>query len=77
MLRPCLKRRTRGNGRRIVALGRKAVALTGTVTSETDLTDAVEKTEARLGPLSIGVNNAGIGGAGSRELAARNVAEAL
>ena len=49
---------------RIVALGRKAVALTGTVTSETDLTDAVEKTESRLGPLSIGVNNAGIGGAG-------------
>jgi NAD(P)-dependent dehydrogenase (short-subunit alcohol dehydrogenase family) len=47
--------------RRVVSLGRKAVMLTGTVTSETDLADAVAQTEKVLGPLSVAVNNAGIG----------------
>ena len=54
----------RGDGsERIVSLGRKALVLTGTVTSETDLGAAVERTEAELGPLSVAVNNAGIAGA--------------
>ena len=52
---------------RIVALGRQAVALTGSVTSADDLARAVAETEARLGALTIAVNNAGIGGAGAAE----------
>ena len=52
---------------RIAALGRKALVLTGTVTSAADLAAAVKQTEAQLGPLSIAVNNAGIGGAAAAE----------
>ncbi|CCV08969.1 2-deoxy-D-gluconate 3-dehydrogenase [Mesorhizobium metallidurans STM 2683] len=48
---------------KITALGRKALVLTGTVTSENDLAAAVERTEKELGALSIAVNNAGIAGA--------------
>jgi NAD(P)-dependent dehydrogenase (short-subunit alcohol dehydrogenase family) len=46
----------------IRALGRKALALTGSVTSETDLATAVEHIEAELGALTVAVNNAGIAG---------------
>jgi len=48
---------------RIIALGRKALVVTGTVTSEDDLAAAVERTENELGALTIAVNNAGIAGA--------------
>jgi NAD(P)-dependent dehydrogenase (short-subunit alcohol dehydrogenase family) len=47
---------------RITALGRKALVLTGTVTSESDLAAAVERIEAELGALTVAVNNAGIAG---------------
>jgi NAD(P)-dependent dehydrogenase (short-subunit alcohol dehydrogenase family) len=52
---------------RIVALGRRSLPLTGTVTSAADLADAVERTEQQLGPLTIAVNNAGIGGAAAAD----------
>ena len=48
---------------RISALGRKAIAITGSVTSEVDLARAVERIEKELGALTVAVNNAGIGGA--------------
>lgn len=48
---------------KIAALGRKAVVLAGTVTSEDDLASAVARTEKELGALTIAVNNAGIAGA--------------
>src|SRR4029453_8664818 len=52
---------------RIVGLGRRSLLLTGTVTSAADLADAVERTEQQLGPLTIAVNNAGIGGAAAAD----------
>ena len=52
---------------RIASLGRKALVLTGTVTSAEDLAEAVERTEQQLGPLTIAVNNAGIGGAAAAD----------
>ena len=52
---------------RISALGRKAIAITGSVTSEVDLARAVERIEKELGALTVAVNNAGIGGAHSAE----------
>jgi NAD(P)-dependent dehydrogenase (short-subunit alcohol dehydrogenase family) len=48
---------------KIAALGRKAVVLAGTVTSEDDLASAVARTENELGALTIAINNAGIAGA--------------
>src|SRR5262245_19538494 len=56
----------------ISALGRKALALTGTVTSEADLANAVERTEKELGPLAVAVNNAGIAGADPAETLSRD-----
>ncbi|MBZ9674242.1 SDR family oxidoreductase [Mesorhizobium sp. ES1-1] len=47
---------------RITALGRKALVLAGTVTSESDLAAAMDRVEAELGPLTVAVNNAGIAG---------------
>ena len=52
---------------RIVSLGGRALALTGTVTSAADLAGAVERAEQLLGPLTIAVNNAGIGGAAAAD----------
>ena len=52
---------------RITALGRKALAITGSVTSEADLAAAVECVEKELGALTVAVNNAGIGGAHAAE----------
>jgi len=48
---------------KIKALGRMALVLTGTVTSQSDLAAAVERIEKELGALTIAVNNAGIAGA--------------
>jgi NAD(P)-dependent dehydrogenase (short-subunit alcohol dehydrogenase family) len=48
---------------KIAALGRKTIAITGSVTSEADLRGAVERIEQGLGPLTVAINNAGIGGA--------------
>ncbi|TGQ51143.1 SDR family oxidoreductase [Mesorhizobium sp. M1C.F.Ca.ET.193.01.1.1] len=48
---------------KIKALGRKALVLTGTVTSESDLAAAVDRIERELGALTIAVNNAGVAGA--------------
>ncbi|TIS61018.1 MAG: SDR family oxidoreductase, partial [Mesorhizobium sp.] len=48
---------------KIRALGRKALVLTGTVTSQSDLAAAVERVEKELGALTIAVNNAGVAGA--------------
>ncbi|MFA6155998.1 SDR family oxidoreductase [Mesorhizobium sp.] len=47
---------------RITAVGRKALVLAGTVTSESDLAAAMDRVEAELGPLTVAVNNAGIAG---------------
>ncbi|MER9653934.1 SDR family oxidoreductase [Mesorhizobium sp. M0152] len=47
---------------RITALGRKALVLNGTVTSESDLAAAIDRVEAELGALTVAVNNAGIAG---------------
>jgi NAD(P)-dependent dehydrogenase (short-subunit alcohol dehydrogenase family) len=52
---------------RICALGRKSIAISGSVTSEADLAGAVERIEKELGPLSVAVNNAGVAGAHSAE----------
>lgn len=52
---------------KITALGRKALVLTGSVTSETDLAAAVDRVEAELGALTVAVNNAGIAGSEAAE----------
>lgn len=46
----------------IAALGRKSLAIEGSVTEEADLAHAIEQVEAELGPLTVAVNNAGIAG---------------
>lgn len=58
---------------RIEALGRRALACVGSVTSDDALAAAVGTCEATLGPLSIAVNNAGIGGAAAAETMPREV----
>ena len=62
---------------RIAALGRKALAITGSVTSEADLAGAVERIEWELGALSIAVNNAGVAGAQAAESMPRETWEQL
>lgn len=52
---------------RITALGRKALVLAGSVTSETDLATAIDRVEAELGALTVAVNNAGIAGSEAAE----------
>src|SRR5215212_8486632 len=52
---------------RISTLGRRALSITGSVTSNDDLAKAIEQIERTLGPLTIAVNNAGIGGAAASE----------
>ena len=51
----------------IVALGRRALPLTGSVTSANDIRAAITDAEIQLGPLSIAVNNAGIANAAPAE----------
>jgi NAD(P)-dependent dehydrogenase (short-subunit alcohol dehydrogenase family) len=48
---------------RIKALGRKALATIGSVTSRSDLEAAIGRVEISLGPLTVAVNNAGVAGA--------------
>jgi NAD(P)-dependent dehydrogenase (short-subunit alcohol dehydrogenase family) len=48
---------------RISVLGRKALVITGSVTSEADLAITVQRIEKELGALTVAVNNAGIAGA--------------
>jgi NAD(P)-dependent dehydrogenase (short-subunit alcohol dehydrogenase family) len=52
---------------RIEALGRRALAVQGSVTERGDLDRAVAETERALGPLTVAVNNAGIGGAAAAD----------
>jgi len=52
---------------RIRDLGRKALTLEGTVTSTKDLSGAIRRIEEQLGPLTVAVNNAGIGAGGEAE----------
>ena len=52
---------------RVEALGRKALALVGSVTSQDDLASAVALAEAELGPLTVAVNNAGVAGSAPAE----------
>jgi NAD(P)-dependent dehydrogenase (short-subunit alcohol dehydrogenase family) len=52
-----------GTVRQIQVLGRRGLALTGSVTRAEDLHAAVEKTEAELGPVQVAVNCAGIANA--------------
>lgn len=47
--------------REILALGARAMALHADVTKQNDVTKLVEKVESTLGPISVLVNNAGIG----------------
>ena len=51
----------------IERLGRKAIALTADVTDASGLTEAVERTEAALGPLWLAVNSAGVADAAPAE----------
>ncbi|TPL02751.1 MULTISPECIES: SDR family oxidoreductase [unclassified Mesorhizobium] len=52
---------------KVKALGRKALVLTGGVTSEADLAMAIGRVEAELGALTVAVNNAGIAGSEAAE----------
>lgn len=52
---------------KIRALGRKTLTFEGTVISAKDLSGAIERIEKQLGPLTIAVNNAGIGAGGEAE----------
>jgi NAD(P)-dependent dehydrogenase (short-subunit alcohol dehydrogenase family) len=51
----------------IEALGRRALALQGTVTSEPEIAAAVAACESGLGPIAVAVNCAGIANAGAAE----------
>jgi len=53
--------------RQIAAVGRRAVSLTGTVTSAADLANAIANLEKDLGPLAAAVNCAGIANATAAE----------
>ncbi|NTS33747.1 SDR family oxidoreductase [Phyllobacterium sp. BT25] len=57
--------------KRIRATGRKVITIEGSVTSADDIATAVERIESELGPLTIAVNNAGIGAGGAAETLAR------
>lgn len=52
---------------RIHELGRRALVLPGSVTEKSGIQDAIARVEHELGPLTVAVNNAGIGGAGAAE----------
>jgi NAD(P)-dependent dehydrogenase (short-subunit alcohol dehydrogenase family) len=51
----------------IQRIGRRAIVCLGNVTYAADIETAIERTGSELGPLSVAVNNAGIGGAGAAE----------
>ena len=48
-------------------LGRKSLVLEGSVTSATDLSQAIDRIERELGALTVAVNNAGVGAGGQAE----------
>ncbi len=52
---------------RIQKLGRRALPLTGNVTSAADLEAAIAKSESELGPMTVAVNSAGIANATAAE----------
>jgi NAD(P)-dependent dehydrogenase (short-subunit alcohol dehydrogenase family) len=52
---------------RIEALGRRALALEGSVTQKADLHAAIARIEKELGALTVAVNNAGVAGAAPAE----------
>jgi NAD(P)-dependent dehydrogenase (short-subunit alcohol dehydrogenase family) len=52
---------------RITQLGKKALVLIGSVTSESDLATAIDRVGAELGALTVAVNNAGIAGSEAAE----------
>lgn len=55
----------------IVATGRRALVVPGDVTSAADLAGAIDRIEAELGPLTLAVNNAGVGaGTAAEEITA-------
>ncbi|SDO86510.1 NAD(P)-dependent dehydrogenase, short-chain alcohol dehydrogenase family [Phyllobacterium sp. YR620] len=56
---------------RIRATGRRVITIEGSVTSADDIATAVQRIESELGPLTIAVNNAGIGAGGAAETLAR------
>jgi NAD(P)-dependent dehydrogenase (short-subunit alcohol dehydrogenase family) len=56
-----------GTAAHIRQMGRRSIACHGDVTHAADIDAAIDKTGRELGPLSIAVNNAGIGGAGAAE----------
>lgn len=62
---------------RIAALGRRAMAIPGSVTSKADLQAGVAEVESRLGPLAIAVNNAGVASAEPAETLSREAWEKL
>ena len=51
----------------IIELGRRSIGVVGDVTDAGSLAEAVRETEARLGPLSLAVNSAGIANAAPAE----------
>lgn len=53
--------------KRIEALGRRALVIEGSVTSEADLAVGMAACEKQLGALTVAVNNAGIGGGAAAE----------
>lgn len=52
---------------RIEGMGRKALALQGSVTRKADIEAAIARVESELGPLTIAVNNAGVAHAEAAE----------
>ncbi|RJG41585.1 SDR family oxidoreductase [Mesorhizobium sp. DCY119] len=46
--------------RKITAMGRRALVVSGSVTEKDDIDRAIERVEAELGPITVAVNNAGV-----------------
>ncbi|MEI5677220.1 SDR family oxidoreductase [Mesorhizobium sp. CGMCC 1.15528] len=46
--------------RKITAMGRRALVVSGSVTEKDDINRAIDQVEAELGPITIAVNNAGV-----------------
>lgn len=46
--------------RKITAMGRRALVVSGSVTEKDDIDRAIDQVEAELGPITVAVNNAGV-----------------
>jgi len=46
--------------RKITAMGRRALVVSGSVTEKDDIDRAIDRVEAELGPITVAVNNAGV-----------------